>query len=155
MSPIYLGPSCTTTLHSDRTTRRALRAISHRSFVPTPTEKNSLHHHGSRSHDDVDTDTESKCDTGCASLENHVLCVAVIPKAEGHIYFQKYVFCNKRRPLHFRPSLGEKPANLERVRRIPSDTWRPRSQFETNETCRVTDVNNDPSVSADRRFRVC
>ena len=26
-----------------------------------------------------------------------------------------------------RPSLCEKPANLERVRRIPSDTWRPRS----------------------------
>ena len=130
VSPIYLCPSCTTTLHSDRTTRRALRAISHRSLCQLEQKKNSLHHHGSRSHDDVDTDTESKCDTRCASLENHLLCLAVIPKAEGQKSFQKYTFFATKDVAALqacRPSLCEKPANLERVRRIPSDTWRPRS----------------------------
>ena len=66
-------------------------------------KKNSLHHHGSRSHDDVDTDTESKCDTRCASLENQVLCLAVIPKAEGHKNCQKYTFfLQQKTSLHFR-----------------------------------------------------
>ena len=129
MSPIYLCPSCTTTLHTDRTTRRALRAISHRSGANS-NRKNSLHHHGSRSHDDVDTDTESKCDSRCASLENQVICVAGITKAEGHKDSQNYTFfCNKRRRCTsgMSPLPGRKTVNLERVRRIPSDTWRPRS----------------------------
>ena len=93
-------------------------------------KKTSLHHHGSRSHDDVDTDTESKCDSRCASLENQVLCVAVITKAEGHKNSQNYTFfCNKRRRCTsgMSPLPGRKTANLERVRRIPSHTWRPRS----------------------------
>ena len=39
VSPIYLCPSCTTTLHSARTTRRALRAISHCSLCQLQQKK--------------------------------------------------------------------------------------------------------------------
>ena len=104
--------------HSTPTAQRDEESVpSATVLVPTPTEKNSLHHRGSRSHDDVDTDTESKCDSRCASLENQVLCVAVITKAEGHKNSQRYTFfCNKRRrctsgmsPFHGRriPSRGD------------------------------------------------
>ena len=75
-------------LHSDRTKHRSLRVISH-PFCGLQQENNLLHH-GWRSHVYVDPDTETKCDSCCASSEHLILCAEVITQVEGRRNSQRY-----------------------------------------------------------------
>ena len=46
-------------------------------------QENNLRHHGWRSHDYVDPDTETKCDSCFAWSDHLILCTEVITHAEG------------------------------------------------------------------------
>ena len=134
MSPIYLCSSCTTTLHSDRTTRRALRAISHCSLCQLQQKKKTAFNiTGSRSHGDVDTDTRINVRHSLRIFgESGPRRSSDFRKRRAIYLVRSTLFLQQKTSLHFRhvalPWAKEKPANLEkRVRRIPSDTWRPRS----------------------------
>ena len=67
----------------------SLRAISHPSSV-TSNRKTTLSTTDGEAMDTVDPDTETKCDSCCASSEHLILCVEVITQAVDRRNSQKY-----------------------------------------------------------------
>ena len=118
-------------------------------LVPTPTEKQAF----------TITDREVMTTwiltpNQSATLAAHPwrirFCIAVTTKAEGHKKFSEvHLLCNKRRRCTsgMSPLPGRKTANLERVRRIPSHTWRPRPIAKsTLDRNRSTEIQKQISV---------
>ena len=107
------------------------RAVSHRSTA-TSNRTNNLHHHGWQLHDYVDPDTESKCDSRCASFEHLILCVGVITQAEGRRNSQNCTMSWCEIPAmmvwtSFVICAVQQNKSLDFSRECDSHTWQPRS----------------------------